>query len=136
MYSLFHFLSTLDFGLQILRKWAIEASKKKIRKSKMKLLFRQRMFSWLDSCDREVGTVKERVLTLLPKFEIYEIPRIVILKCDGSAISGNGTGWRRSRRGCSSRRTCRSIRRLVQSPRYGTDKYTEPHGTATWCSRR
>ena len=67
----------------------------------MKLLFRQRMFSWFDSydiydenentvyvvkgqlswghclrifdaCDREVGTVRERVLTLLPKFEIYE----------------------------------------------------------------
>lgn len=66
----------------------------------MKLLFKQRLFSWLDSYDiynefgetvytvkgqlswghclkifdvsgREVGTVKERVLTLLPKFEIY-----------------------------------------------------------------
>ena len=67
----------------------------------MKLLFKQRFFSWFDSyaiydesgntvyvvkgqlswghClkifDRygsEIGTVKERVLTLLPKFEIYE----------------------------------------------------------------
>ena len=66
----------------------------------MKLLFKQRMFSWFDSYDiyneagesvyevkgqlswghclkiydangREVGTVKERVLTFLPKFEIY-----------------------------------------------------------------
>ena len=66
----------------------------------MRLLFKQRFFSWLDSYDiydesgatvytvkgqlawghclkifdawgREVGTVKERVLTLLPKFEIY-----------------------------------------------------------------
>lgn len=68
----------------------------------MKLLFRQRFFSWLDSYDvydeagntvyvvkgelawghclkifdgvtgRELGTVKERVLTFLPKFEIFQ----------------------------------------------------------------
>lgn len=67
----------------------------------MKLLFKQRMFSWFDSYDifdengntvytvegkfawghkvviydasgRELGTVAERVLTFLPKFEIYE----------------------------------------------------------------
>lgn len=66
----------------------------------MKLLFKQRLFSWLDSYDiyyedgslaytvkgqlawghclkifdpqgREVGMVKEKVLTWLPKFEIY-----------------------------------------------------------------
>ena len=66
----------------------------------MRLLFRQRLFSWFDSYDvyneagqtvytvkgelawghclriydasgRELGTVKERVLTLLPKFEMY-----------------------------------------------------------------
>lgn len=66
----------------------------------MKLLFKQRLFSWFDSYDiydeagetvytvqgqlawghclkifdshgRELGTVKERVLTFLPKFEIY-----------------------------------------------------------------
>ncbi|MBR5491440.1 MAG: LURP-one-related family protein [Oscillospiraceae bacterium] len=66
----------------------------------MKLLFKQRLFSWFDSYDifsesgetlysvqgklawghclkiydrlgNELGTVKERVLTLLPKFEIY-----------------------------------------------------------------
>ncbi|MCI5869918.1 MAG: LURP-one-related family protein [Dorea sp.] len=66
----------------------------------MKLLFKQRMFSWFDSYDiydeagntvyivkgqlawghclkifdavgNEVGTVQERVLTFLPKFEIY-----------------------------------------------------------------
>ena len=66
----------------------------------MKLLFKQRFFSWFDSYDiyneagetlytvrgqlswghclkifdfsgREIGTVKERVLTLLPKFELY-----------------------------------------------------------------
>ena len=66
----------------------------------MKLLFRQRFFSWLDSYDvfnergetvftvegklawghtlhildrrgEHVGTVKERIMTLLPKFEIY-----------------------------------------------------------------
>lgn len=67
----------------------------------MKLLFKQRFFSWFDSYDiydesgntvyvvkgqlswghclkifdkygSEIGTVKERVLTFLPKFEIYE----------------------------------------------------------------
>ncbi len=67
----------------------------------MKLLFKQRFFSWFDSYDiydesgntvyvvkgqlawghclkifdatgHEVGMVKERVLTLLPKFEIYQ----------------------------------------------------------------
>ena len=66
----------------------------------MKLLLKQRLFSWLDSYDvydeagntaytvqgqlswghclkifdnreREIGTVRERVLTLLPKFEMY-----------------------------------------------------------------
>ena len=66
----------------------------------MRLLFKQRFFSWFDSYDiyddagntvyvvkgqlswghclkifdaagREVGTVKERILTFLPKFEIY-----------------------------------------------------------------
>lgn len=66
----------------------------------MRLLFRQRMFSWFDSydiydeagntvytvkgrmswghrleiydnLDRHVGTVQERVLTFLPKFELY-----------------------------------------------------------------
>ena len=66
----------------------------------MKLLFKQRFFSWFDSYDiyneageivytvkgqlawghclkifdaagEEIGTVKERVLTFLPKFEIY-----------------------------------------------------------------
>lgn len=66
----------------------------------MKLLFKQRMFSWFDSYDisyengaaaytvkgqlswghclkifdpagREVGAVQERVLTLLPRFEVY-----------------------------------------------------------------
>ena len=67
----------------------------------MRLLFRQRMFSWFDSYDiydesgaviftvkgqlswghclqiydahgRHVGTVRERVLTFLPQFELYE----------------------------------------------------------------
>ena len=67
----------------------------------MKLLFKQRFFSWFDSYDiydeqgrtvyevkgqlswghklviydangREIGMVKERVLTLLPRFEIYK----------------------------------------------------------------
>jgi uncharacterized protein YxjI len=66
----------------------------------MKLLFKQRLFSWFDSYDifdeqsqtvytvkgqlswghclkiydtqgRELGTVKQRILTLMPKFELY-----------------------------------------------------------------
>lgn len=71
-----------------------------------KLLFKQRLFSWFDSYDiydeteqtvyvvkgqlawghclkifsvygEEVGTVKEKVLTLLPKFEVYEKERYI-----------------------------------------------------------
>ena len=72
----------------------------KRRKQQMKLLFKQRLFSWFDSYDiydeagntifvvkgqlawghclkiydaqeREIGTVKGRILTFLPKFEMY-----------------------------------------------------------------
>ena len=72
----------------------------KRRKQQMKLLFKQRLFSWFDSYDiydeagntlfvvkgqlawghclkiydargNEIGTVKERILTFLPKFEMY-----------------------------------------------------------------
>ena len=72
----------------------------------VKLLFKQRLFSWFDSYDiydeteqtvyvvkgqlawghclkifsvygEEVGTVKEKVLTLLPKFEVYEKERYI-----------------------------------------------------------
>jgi len=72
----------------------------------LKLLFKQRFFSWFDSYDiydeagnpvytvkgqlswghclkifdaygTEVGMVKERVLTLLPKFELYQGPHLV-----------------------------------------------------------
>lgn len=72
----------------------------------MKLLFKQRVFSWLDSYDiydenerpvfrvksklswghllkiydrfdREVGTVKQKVITILPKFELYEGTRLL-----------------------------------------------------------
>ena len=102
----------------------------------MRLLFKQRMFSWFDSYDifddtgavlytvrgqlswghclkifdaagREAGTVKERVLTFLPKFELYlgqqyigciskELtlfkPRYHI-DCNGWQISGSWTEW-------------------------------------------
>lgn len=72
----------------------------------MRLLFRQRLFSWFDSYDiydeagntvyvvrgqlswghclkiydstgNELGTVRERILTLLPRFEIYEGNRML-----------------------------------------------------------
>ena len=102
----------------------------------MKLLFKQRFFSWFDSYDiydeagntvftvegqlswghllkirdpsgRELGTVRERVLTLLPKFEIYRgeqylgcirkefslfHPRFTV-DCNGWSIEGNFMEW-------------------------------------------
>ena len=111
----------------------------------MKLLFRQRMFSWFDSYDIydergctaytvrgqlswghllkiynaqgcEVGTVRERVLTVLPKFEMYRGNRylgcvrkrfsffrpVFELDCNGWSVEGNWLEWDytvRSRRG-------------------------------------
>lgn len=102
----------------------------------MKLLFKQRMFSWLDSYDiynewgetvyrvegklswghclkiydvrgRELGTVKERVLTFLPQFEIYLGERQVgcitkelsffrpkfSIDCNGWRVEGDWMGW-------------------------------------------
>ena len=102
----------------------------------MRLLFRQRLFSWFDSYDvyneagqtvytvkgelawghclriydasgRELGTVKERVLTLLPKFEMYLGDRYIgciskefsFLKprfqidCNGWRIDGDWLEW-------------------------------------------
>ena len=65
----------------------------------MKLLFRQRIFSWLDSYDifdengetvytvkglfiydrynEHVGTIKEEILTFLPRFSLYEKDRYI-----------------------------------------------------------
>ena len=72
----------------------------------MKLLFKQRFFSWFDSYDiydeyentvytvegklswghclhildragRHIGTVQQKVLTFLPRFELYENDRLV-----------------------------------------------------------
>ena len=102
----------------------------------MKLLFRQRLFSWFDSYDiyneqgetvytvrgqlawghclhiedaagRHVGTVKERVLTLLPKFELYENEQYLgciqkkftffhpeyEVECNGWQVEGNFFEW-------------------------------------------
>lgn len=102
----------------------------------MKLLFRQRMFSWFDSYDiynergrtvytvrgqlswghllkiydaqgYEVGTVRERVLTFLPKFEMYVRDRYIgcvckrfslfhpvfDLECNGWEVEGDWFGW-------------------------------------------
>ena len=82
----------------IIKKHAVRSQK---RRGRMKLLFKQRMFSWFDSYDiydenentvyvvkgqlswghclkifdteeNELGTVKQEVLTWLPKFELYE----------------------------------------------------------------
>ena len=102
----------------------------------MRLLFKQRLFSWFDSYDvyneagqtvytvkgelawghclriydasgRELGMVKERVLTLLPKFEMYLADRYIgcihkeftFLKprfhidCNGWQIDGDWLEW-------------------------------------------
>ena len=102
----------------------------------MKLLFKQRMFSWFDSYDiydeagqtvytvkgelawghqlriydrngYEVGLVKQKVLTWLPKFEIYIQDQLIgsvnkefslftpkfNLDFNGWTVSGNWMGW-------------------------------------------
>lgn len=102
----------------------------------MKLLFKQRLFSWLDSYDiyyedgstaytvrgqlswghclkifdpygQELGTVKERVLTWLPKFELYLGSQYIgciskefnffrpryNIECNGWQVEGNWLEW-------------------------------------------
>lgn len=102
----------------------------------MKLLFKQRFFSWFDSYDiyneagqtvytvkgqlswghclkiydaqgREIGTVKERILTFLPKFEMYLGERYVgciskeftffrpkfTVDCNGWQVDGDWLEW-------------------------------------------
>lgn len=102
----------------------------------MKLLFKQRFFSWFDSYDiydeagntvytvrgqlswghclkifdaynNEVGTVKERIFTFLPKFEMYLGERYIgciskeftffkpryNIDCNGWQIGGNWLEW-------------------------------------------
>lgn len=102
----------------------------------MKLLFKQRFFSWFDSYDiyddsgntafvvrgrlgwghrleiydkndRHLGTVKQRVLTLLPRFELYIGERymgqiikkftlftpVFTLECNDWVVEGNWLQW-------------------------------------------
>ncbi len=102
----------------------------------MKLLFKQRLFSWFDSYDiyneagetvytvkgqlswghclkiydaagNEVGTVKERILTFLPKFEMYFGERYIgcisrefsffkpkyLIDCNGWQVEGDWLEW-------------------------------------------
>ena len=103
----------------------------------MKLLFRQGMFSWFDSYDiydydtgdvvytvegqlawghclhildadgRHIATVKQRVLTFLPKFELYEHDQCIgciqkeftfftpkfDIDCNGWQVQGDFMGW-------------------------------------------
>ena len=102
----------------------------------MKMLFKQRMFSWFDSYDiyneagetvytvegklswghclhildaagNHIGTVKERVLTLLPKFELYEYDEYIgsiqkaftfftpkfDIDCNGWQVQGSFMEW-------------------------------------------
>ena len=102
----------------------------------MKLLFKQRMFSWFDSydiydedgntvytvegklswghclhilnaCGEHIGTVQQKVLTFLPKFELYEHDVLVgtlrkeftflrphyFIDCNGWEIQGEFMEW-------------------------------------------
>ena len=102
----------------------------------MKLLFKQRFFSWLDSydiyneagetayvvkgqlafghclkiydsADNELGTVKQRLLTFLPKFELYRGQQYMgcisreltffkpsyIIDCNGWRVDGDWFEW-------------------------------------------
>lgn len=102
----------------------------------MKLLFKQRMFSWFDSYDiyneagetvyvvkgqlawghclrifdawgGEIGMVKERVFTFLPKFELYVgsdylgcirkefalLKPVYTIECNGWQVEGNFLEW-------------------------------------------
>lgn len=102
----------------------------------MRLYFKQRLFSWFDSYDiydeqggifctvkgqlswghclklfdpagREIGVVKERVLTFMPKFELYLAGRYMgcirrgmtffrpryNIDCNGWQVEGNWTEW-------------------------------------------
>ncbi len=102
----------------------------------MRLLFRQRFFSWFDSYDiyderenpvytvkgqlswghclkifdqhdREIGTVKEKIFTFLPKFELYENDQYLgciskefalfehryDIDFNGWQVEGNFMGW-------------------------------------------
>ena len=102
----------------------------------MKLLFKQRFFSWFDSYDiydetgatlftvegqlawghclhildragRHIGTVQQKVLTFLPRFELYENDQLIgtlqkeftfftpryNIDCNGWTIEGNFMEW-------------------------------------------
>ena len=108
----------------------------RVGEDNMKLLFKQRFFSWFDSYDiyneagetvyvvrgqltwghclkiydtdgSELGTVKERVLTWLPKFEMYLGDRYIgcitkeftffkpkfNIDCNGWSVDGNWLEW-------------------------------------------
>ena len=123
----------------------------------MKLLFKQRFFSWFDSYDiyneagetvytvegklswghclhildaagNHIGTVKERVLTLLPKFELYEndeyigsIQKAFTFFAPKFDIDCNG--WQVQNRGVGSNRG------IISTSTAGTSKATGRNGT-------
>ena len=129
----------------------------------MKLLFKQKFFSWFDSYNifdennntvyqvqgkldwghrlhihdaqgRHIGTVREKVLTFLPKFELYinekyvgEIKRELTfltpkynLDCQGWKVSGNIMGWNYEVRDMSNRLIMTADKELFNL----TDTYT------------
>ena len=129
----------------------------------MKLLFKERMFSWFDSYDiydeagnvlytvrgqiawghllrifdaqgREIGCVKERVLTWLPQFEMYLDGRYVgsirkefsflrprfTIDCNGWQVDGNWFEWDYSILGASGVKLANVSKELFN----WTDTYT------------
>ena len=129
----------------------------------MRLLFRQRMFSWFDSydiydeagntvytvkgrmswghrleiydnLDRHVGTVQERVLTFLPKFELYAGDRMIgeirkeltflrpkfTLDANGWSVDGDWLEWSYQVIDQAGRRVMSAEKQLLRM----TDTYT------------
>lgn len=136
----------------------------------MKLLFKQRLFSWFDSYDiyneagetvytvkgelswghllriydaagREVGTVKQRVLTWLPKFEMYLGDRYIGCICkelslfhprfsidyNGWQVSGDWFEWDYTIAAASGQPVARISKELLNwTDTYAIDVYN-PH---------
>lgn len=139
----------------------------------MKLLFKQRLFSWLDSYDifdengarvyqvkgqlawghclkifdtygQEVGTVRERMLTFLPKFEMYlgtqyagcirkefalVRPRYLI-ECNGWFVHGNWMAWDYTVHDASGALVATISKQLFQTDRYVRNRRGAPGGRA------
>lgn len=139
----------------------------------MKLLFRQRIFSWFDSYDiydewgntvymvrgqlswghllkiydargYAVGTVRERVLTFLPKFEMYLGDRymgcvrkrfsffrpVFDLDCNGWQVEGDWFEWDYDIRSARGARVATISKQLFRWFRYLCDRRCRPEPRA------